>query len=530
MKPGAVDLSLAGAADANRMIPAGPRVALALGAPDPEELSAVRDALRRAGYFGLGVAPGADVCRWLEDVRPDVLLYDLDEPDLGGWDGLDRIRRAWRGPVVVRSSRASDADLDDAIRRGVVEYLMKPLAPEELVAAVRLATQTPVREVADPLEVAARGEAVRDETPERPPASRGARPAGPAATPAPGPDPGAGRKAARSTWRAETTPPQAPDGPPEKRGLLVTLFSTKGGVGKTTLAANLGVALFEQTRRVPALVDLDLEFGCLAAFFGLRASASIADLCRLDASLAGEVAEKVMLAGQPPGLRVLAAPPTPELAAEVEGDGKAHPDRNYVEEVLTGLVHRYDLVIVDAGANFREAALTALDLSDLVLLVSTGDIPSLQNTGKCLDVLLKRLDYPAEKLRLVLNRSDRLVGLSEEDIRQGLSFPVYHKLPTDEPTAVWAANYGRPFMLDRPGSKLGRAVAELSGRLAVELEARLTPRPSRAAGGGRGVGAEPAGPRAAAKTLRSQGGGWPPRRRGAGDPGPDPFGPPVPPT
>lgn len=475
----------------SRMVPAGPRVALALGAPAPEELAGVRHALRRAGFFGLGIAPGVDVRAWLQDVRPDALLYDLDDPDLGGWEGLDSVRQVWTGPVVVRAARASDADLDEAVRRGVVEYLLKPATPEELVAAIRLATETPVRE------------------PVAPPAASPAAP-----TPARG-----------SRRSDEPAPPPEPESPPERRGVLITLFSTKGGVGKTTLAANLGVALFEKTRRVPVLVDLDLEFGCLAAFFGLRAAASIADLCRLDESLAGRVTEKALLAGQPPGLRILAAPPGPDLAAEVEGEGKAHPGRNYVEEILTGLLHRYDLVVVDAGCNFREAALTALDLSDLVLLVSTGDIPSLQNTGKCLDVLLKRLEYPAEKFRLVLNRGDRLLGLSDEDIRQGLAFPIYHKLPTDEPTAVWAANYGRPFMIDRPNSRLGRAVAELADRLAAEVEVRLLPRSAGRDAAGRPGGGRPAG-RPGLGAFRAPGGAAPARERPGrkAEAGPDPLG------
>ncbi len=410
---------------------------LALGAgAGPGADGRLPELLEQAGFSVLGASGPDDLLDLIGREGPDVLLYDIDDPELGGWEGMSRARLAWPGPVIVVSGRGDEADLEEAVRRGAQEYLTRPLDTESLLAAL-----SAVNRQAEPV-AAAGGRDGQARTAAQ--ASSGPAPAGSA----PGP-PG----------------PREGEPPPGRQATVIAVFSTKGGVGKTTLASNLAVALFQATGEEVVLVDLDLEFGSLATYFGLRPPATIVDLCRLAEPITPEVVHKALVAAQPPGVRLLAAPASPDLAAEVEGEGRKQPDRNYVEEILTALAAHNRFVVVDTGCNFREAVLTTLDLAERVLLVSTPDIPALQNTGKALDVLLKRLEYPAAKVNLVLNRADKLLGLTEDDIRQGLEFQIAFKLPTDEATAVWAANYGRPFMLDRPGSRLGRAVTQVARAL-----------------------------------------------------------------
>ena len=238
------------------------------------------------------------------------------------------------------------------------------------------------------------------------------------------------------------------DGSERERGKVITIFGTKGGAGKTTIATNLALALAMLTREPVALVDLDLEFGTLATMLGLKPYSSIVNLCREEGPMTPERVERVMLPfrGQP--VRLLAAPPSPDLAAEVEGDGKREPGRNYVAEIIEVLQGGYPYVVIDTATGFRDVNLTALDLASLVLVVTTPDIPALENTAKGLDVLLDRLGYSKEKVRLVLNRANFTGGLTYEDISRGLEVPLSFFVPSDGQRVSRAANLGKPVVLD----------------------------------------------------------------------------------
>ncbi|MDI3534991.1 MAG: pilus assembly protein CpaE, partial [Thermosediminibacterales bacterium] len=153
------------------------------------------------------------------------------------------------------------------------------------------------------------------------------------------------------------------------RARIITVFSTKGGVGKTTIATNTAVCLEKNTGKKVAVVDLDLEFGCMAAMFGLRPNPNIVDLCNTDGPLDSELVEKILQLPVMTKAKVLVAPPTPDLAAVVEGDGRKDKNRNYVSEIISILEKNYDYIIIDTASNFRETNLTALDRSDKILLV-----------------------------------------------------------------------------------------------------------------------------------------------------------------
>jgi pilus assembly protein CpaE len=264
-------------------------------------------------------------------------------------------------------------------------------------------------------------------------------------------------------------------------GKVVTVFSTKGGVGKTTIASNLATAMALASGRDVALVDLDLEFGGAASMFGAHTPASILDLCRLDGSIDPTVVDKVMVPAKlaamgggrhrraaPMGeVKILAAPQSPDLAAEVDGDARRRPGYNYVADILEALVMTTPYVVIDTGSSFRDTNLTALDRADTILLVTTPDILALQNTGKCLEILLHRLEYPAEKIMLVMNQADMAVGVSVQEISRGLDFPVAHRLPHDSRTVIWAANCGQPFVLTTPRSKVAESIVSLARQIAA---------------------------------------------------------------
>jgi pilus assembly protein CpaE len=282
-----------------------------------------------------------------------------------------------------------------------------------------------------------------------------------------------------ATTLIATTPATArqSDGP----GKVITVFSTKGGVGKTTIASNLAAAIAMQSGREVALIDLDLEFGGAASMFGVHAPATIVDLCRLDTEINADVVAKVMVPaklsamGTPAGrgkqapitgeVRLLAAPHSPDLAAEVEGDARRRADHNYVGEILGAVVQSTPYIVLDTGPGFRETNLTALDRADVVLVITTPDILALQNTGKCLEILLHRLEYAPDKIVLLINQADTAMGVSLQEISRGLDFPVAHRLPRDAKTVIWAANCGQPFVVSTPRTKVSEGIMALAKQL-----------------------------------------------------------------
>ena len=255
-----------------------------------------------------------------------------------------------------------------------------------------------------------------------------------------------------------------------RRGHVVTIFGTKGGVGKSTLAANLAVVLADRHHQRVALCDLDLEFGCAATLFGLRPTSTIVDVCRHPGAMTLATIGEAMSRSDHSQVDILAAPPTPDLAAFVDGEGKRDPDRNYVQEILRTLRSAYDWVIVDTAVDFGEGVITGLDEAERILFVTTPDIPALQNSAKGLDILLERLGYPQEKLAVVLNRGNAGIGLMEDEIASALSHPIRHMLPSDGDAAVRAANIGTPLVLLRGRSPLARAVGRLGSELVHDLE------------------------------------------------------------
>lgn len=223
------------------------------------------------------------------------------------------------------------------------------------------------------------------------------------------------------------------------RGRIVTVFSAKGGCGKTTLATNLAAALADRGRREICLVDLDLAFGDVAIALQLFPAHTIADAVPLGDSL-DFTAVQALLTPHSPGLTTLVAPVEPGSAESIPAA--------LVSRVLDLLRQHFDYVVVDTPPAFDDQVLAAFDMSDLVALLATLDIPALKNLKLTLETM-ELLNYPRDRWRVVLNRADSKVGLAIGEVEKTLRTPISVQIPSsrDVPAAI---NRGVPIVLDQP--------------------------------------------------------------------------------
>jgi pilus assembly protein CpaE len=236
----------------------------------------------------------------------------------------------------------------------------------------------------------------------------------------------------------------------ESRGMVISVFSSKGGTGKTFLTSNLGAALARDTGKDTAILDLELEVGDVHSYFGRTATTPLSDLLAIgdmeDPNAIAQMGTRVRSnlwtfgTGSAPG-----AEPVPG-----EAMGK-------VVRTLRGV---FPYVVVDATADYTDAALAAFDLSDSICLITGLDVVGVRHLSLALETLLS-LGFPRERFRLVLNRADSKVGLSPADVERVMKVSIDTMIPSSRlvPNSL---NSGIPVLFDQPKSEVSKAVATLA--------------------------------------------------------------------
>jgi pilus assembly protein CpaE len=240
------------------------------------------------------------------------------------------------------------------------------------------------------------------------------------------------------------------------RGQLVTVFSPKGGVGKTTLAVNLAVALSDGGARKVCLVDLDLAFGDVAITLQLFPVRTIADAVHLESGLDFPVLEPLLTEYRD---RLCA------LVAPVQPDAKDTISPALVGRILDLLKSHFDNVVVDSAPAFDEYVLQAVDESDEMILVTTLDVPTLKNVKVAVETL-DLLNFPKARRHLVLNRADDKVGLTQDKVESTLGMSVAAAIPTSNQVAH-ATNSGEPIVLAQPKHQVSQAIKKLAVAIAA---------------------------------------------------------------
>lgn len=238
---------------------------------------------------------------------------------------------------------------------------------------------------------------------------------------------------------------------PGREGQVVTVFSAKGGCGKTTLAVNLACALAQGGARSVCLVDLDLAFGDVAINLQLDPARTIVDALPMAGRL-DDTGMLSLLTPYRPGLSVLLAPVTP-------GEAEKVPPA-LVSELLGVLRTMVDYVVVDTPSQFSEHVLNAMDASQHLVLLTTPDVPALKNLRLTLD-MLDLLSYPRETRSVVLNRSDSKVGLTAEDVERVVRAPIAAFVPSSRDVPI-SINKGTPIAIVNPKHSVSVAITRFA--------------------------------------------------------------------
>ncbi len=260
---------------------------------------------------------------------------------------------------------------------------------------------------------------------------------------------------------------------PKPLGRVVSFISNKGGVGKSTLATNSGVAIARRGKQSVLLIDGSIQMGVAAALLDLRPTATLTDLARESSRLDPTMIHQTT-AVHSSGLHLLAAPADAVEAMEI--------DDLLMARVITLARQTYDIVIVDTFPMFDQVVIAALDLSDRVYVVLENVVPTLLGGVKLLSVL-ERIGYPAERQSIILNREQRVAGsLSVEDVEQRMQRNIDHVLPYDKKVMA-AANCGVPIAMSmlrfggfsRALENLANDVSGRSDTTALRVEQQETP-------------------------------------------------------
>lgn len=256
---------------------------------------------------------------------------------------------------------------------------------------------------------------------------------------------------------------------PEKRdverGRIVTVFSTKGGAGKSFVATNLAAILARRNAKPVVLVDADLQFGDVAVMLGMAPANTIIDAVNVMDRLDESVLKSLLIKHESTGLYVLAAPIEPAFA-----DSVSLPHMRRILEILTSFCSH---VVIDTPASFNDIVLGVLEQADDIVLMAGMDIPHIKNTKIGLQTL-RLLHIPAAKVKLTLNRANSKVKLDIADVERTLQMKADCLIPSDI-AVPQSINKGVPIVVDAPKSGVSRSLermADLFPALAAEQTGR----------------------------------------------------------
>ena len=397
---------------------------------DTISMTLVTHILNKKGYQTVGAMSAKLAIEYLDSGESiGLIISDIIMPDMDGISATEAIRSKLPAVQVVILSVQSDQNyMRRAMLAGARDFLTKPPMGDELISAIRRAGSMAQSERSKSAHV-------------------------------------------QAAPISHTIGVLSGYGTP--KGKIVTIYSPKGGTGCTTIAVNLALTLNNEDTRV-VLVDGNLQFGDVAVFVNEQGKNTIIDLAPRADELDPEIVEEVMLKHAASGLHILAAPSRPEYAEKVSS--------GQFTRMLEYLRQLYAYVIVDTPTLLTDITLSAIDVGDLIVLVTTQDIPSIKNCRLFLD-LLQTLGVERERILFVMNRFDKRINITPDRVTENLKQEIVSVIPFDEQTATKAVNRGVPFVLDSKNQPAARGIFSLAesvrARVAAQESAGETTRTAR---------------------------------------------------
>jgi pilus assembly protein CpaE len=393
-----------------------------------DDIAETRENIRRLLQFEadvevIGAArTGKEAIEIVLETKPDVVLMDINMPDMDGIQATEAIRRNLPYvKIIILSVQGDPSYMRRAMLAGAGDFLTKPPNFDELSAAIRRAGAL------------AHEERVKMTSLASPMQSAGS---------------------AGSTQSSLLN------------GKIIMVYSPKGGTGCTTIATNLAVGLKTDETKV-ALIDGNLQFGDIAVFLNEQGKNTILDLAPRVNELDPDIIGEVMITHSATGINILAAPSRPEMAEKVTGDQFA--------KVLQYLRQLYTFIIVDTSSYLTDIDLSVIDIADLIVLITTQEIPSIKNTKTFLSVM-DGMRINRKRILHIMNRYDKRIAISPEKIGESLRQEIVAQIPLDERVVALSVNRGVPFMIDNKTQPIGKSIITLSEQI-KETISKLTAEP-----------------------------------------------------
>jgi pilus assembly protein CpaE len=383
-----------------------------------DDIADTRENIRRSLQFDqlievIGSARnGKEAIELAQELKPDVIIMDINMPEMDGITATEEIRkRIPYAQVVFLSVQSDPSYMRRAMMVGARDFLTKPPSIDDLISAIRRA-----------------GKTAEDER----------------------------KKAAKASTTVPGTSSLNLAGSPLAAGKIIVVYSPKGGTGSTTVATNLALALKNGNSKV-ILVDGNVQFGDVAVFLNEQVKNSVVDLTPRVDELDVEMVDGVISTHAATGLRILACPPSPEMASEVVGE--------QFGKLLNFLRQCYDYIVVDTTSYLTDIVQASLTVSDVIVLITTQDIPSIKSSSLFLS-LADASGINRQQILFILNRYDKRISITPERIGENLRLEIELTIPIDDKLILASSiNRGIPIIQDNKSHPISKCILSLADKV-----------------------------------------------------------------
>jgi pilus assembly protein CpaE len=389
-----------------------------------DDIADTRENIRRSLQFDqlievIGSARnGKEAIELSQELKPDVIIMDINMPEMDGITATEEIRKKIPYAQVVFLSVQSDPSyMRRAMVVGARDFLTKPPSIDDLISAIRRA-----------------GKTAEDER----------------------------KKAAKAAVPRPGTGPLNLAGIPIATGKIIVVYSPKGGTGCTTTATNLALALKNGNSKV-ILVDGNVQFGDIAVFLNEQVKNSVVDLTPRVDELDLEMVDSVISTHASTGLRLLACPTSPEMGSEIIGE--------QFGKLLDFLRQGYDYIVVDTTSYLTDVVQSSLTVSDIIVLITTQDIPSIKSTSLFLSIA-DASGINRRQIVFILNKYDKRIStITPERIGEKLKLAIELSVPVDDKLILASSiNRGIPIIQENKGHPISKCFLSLAEKVKERMK------------------------------------------------------------